>query len=108
MVQRGWFGSQNGVRGVSFEGVCVGAMVLHNMERGEFDFKETQTPGVGSGSQACVNPEELMGSEGRLWPAALAQCSQGSSHSCGLGPLGHPYSQHAIQGSQGDSSVYLF
>lgn len=22
------------------EGVCVGAMTLHNMERGEFDFKE--------------------------------------------------------------------
>lgn len=60
MVQRGWFGSQNGVRGVSLEGVCFGAMVLHNMERGKFDFKETQTPGVGSGSQACVNPEELM------------------------------------------------
>lgn len=105
MVQRGWFGSQNGVRGVSLEGVCVGAMVLHNMERGEFDFKETQTPGMGSGSQACVNPEELMVLKGN-WLKALAQCSQGSSPSGGLGPLGHPYSQHAIQGSQQYSSAY--
>lgn len=61
-------------------------MVLHNMERGKFDFKETQTPGMGSGSQACVNSEELMGSEGRLWLEALARCTQGSSLSCGQGP----------------------
>lgn len=64
---------------MSLEGVCVSAMVLHNMERGEFDFKETQTPDVGPGSQACVNPEELMGAEGRLWLVSLAPCSQGSS-----------------------------
>jgi hypothetical protein len=51
---RGWFGSRNGVRGASLEGVCVGAMVLHNMERGKFDFKETQTPGTDSGSQVCI------------------------------------------------------
>lgn len=43
MVWRGWFGSTDGVHGASLEGVCVGAMVLHNMERGGFDFKETQT-----------------------------------------------------------------
>ena len=108
VVRRGWFGSQNGVRGASLEGVCVSATVLHNMERGEFDFKETQTPGVGSGSQVCVNPEGLMGSEGRLWLEALTQCSLGSSPSCGLGLLGHPYSWPAIQGSQGCVSVYVF
>lgn len=27
------------------EGVCAGATVGHNMERGEFDFKETQPQG---------------------------------------------------------------
>lgn len=41
----GWLGSQNGVRGASVEGVCAGAMVGHNMERGKFDFKETQPQG---------------------------------------------------------------
>lgn len=41
----GWLGSQNGVRGASVEGVCAGATVGHNMERGEFDFKETQPRG---------------------------------------------------------------
>lgn len=45
MVRWGWLGSRHGVRGASVEGVCVGAMVLHNMERGESDFRETQTPG---------------------------------------------------------------
>lgn len=66
MVWWGWFGSRDGVRGASLEGICVGAIVQHNMERGEFDFEETQTPGMGSGSQACVNAEELMGSEGSM------------------------------------------
>lgn len=56
-------GSRDGVPGASLEEVCVGAMVQHNMERGKFDFKETQTPGMGSGSQICVNSKELMGSE---------------------------------------------
>lgn len=72
-----------------WEGVCVGAMVVHNMERGEFDFKETQTPGVGSGSQAGVNSEESMGSRGRRWLKALAQHTQGFTLSRGLGPRGH-------------------
>lgn len=67
MVQYGWFGSQNKVHGASLEGVFVGAMVLHNMERGEFDFKKTQTPDMGSRSQACVSCEELVGSKGRYW-----------------------------------------
>lgn len=74
MVWWGWFGSRDGVRGASLEGVCVGAMVQHNMERGKFDFKETQTPGMGSGSQSCVNSEQLMDSEGlcswRHWLSA--------------------------------------
>lgn len=45
MARWGWLGSRHGVRGASVEGVCVGAMVLHNMERGESDFRGTQTPG---------------------------------------------------------------
>lgn len=41
----GWLGNQNGVRGASVEGVCASATVGHNMERGKFDFKETQPQG---------------------------------------------------------------
>lgn len=72
------------------EGVCVGAIVLHNMERGKFDFKGTQTPGMGSESQACVHSEELMGSEGSE-PGGISLAHPESSLSCGLGPLGSLY-----------------
>lgn len=36
---------------MGLEGGCVGAMVLHNMECGESDFRETQTPGWALGAR---------------------------------------------------------